>query len=493
MGQGCPDTAACDTRYYGFFNQVYGAAWQLKRYAQPAGHEPVLHLVRAGKDLERPLQPGRRLRVVSGPHPEPGDGQPLLLHAVPAERRGAASRVRRGRRAARRTATATSTTTSRTGSGRDWFGSRQGDTLQVLQVTGTTERYVVSQGARWRLATPEMAAQFTWISPVRDVSRSDIDSYQDRGTAGRAIRTNSGIVYLLDSGQRLRPRDLAQVADFGWNYDTLPIASDTQAARYRDGGTLERVVRADGQSWLIQGGTRRQILDLGLLPRYGIPALATDISGTMMAGYPVSSPVVGVGVYRDATNAYRVLTDAGVFVLPDAATATAIGRSARQLAPEIDHLSAGDRPTATAHDLGGKGVRTPRGRMARGVFDRVPGGIALHRASEWRSRGHRLGRADGQPALHPRTIGCTGLPRLRGDDSGGLEHRAGMDHAHLRSQSSDLGGHRRRHRRRRRTRGSGSHRRRDRLPPRWDARVSAPRLHPGEVMGRRLRDAADRH
>jgi uncharacterized protein with LGFP repeats len=41
MGQGCPDTAACDTRYYGFFNQVYGAAWQLKRYANPAGTSAV--------------------------------------------------------------------------------------------------------------------------------------------------------------------------------------------------------------------------------------------------------------------------------------------------------------------------------------------------------------------------------------------------------------------------------------------------------------------
>ncbi|WP_439591567.1 FG-GAP repeat domain-containing protein [Microbacterium sp.] len=37
MGQGCPDTAACDTRYYGFFNQVFGAAWQFKRYANPPG------------------------------------------------------------------------------------------------------------------------------------------------------------------------------------------------------------------------------------------------------------------------------------------------------------------------------------------------------------------------------------------------------------------------------------------------------------------------
>lgn len=37
MGQGCPDTAECDSRYYGFFNQVYGAAWQFKRYANPPG------------------------------------------------------------------------------------------------------------------------------------------------------------------------------------------------------------------------------------------------------------------------------------------------------------------------------------------------------------------------------------------------------------------------------------------------------------------------
>jgi uncharacterized protein with LGFP repeats len=34
MGQGCPDTAACDSRYYGFFNQVYGAARQFQIYTE---------------------------------------------------------------------------------------------------------------------------------------------------------------------------------------------------------------------------------------------------------------------------------------------------------------------------------------------------------------------------------------------------------------------------------------------------------------------------
>ncbi|MGN6125904.1 MAG: hypothetical protein ACTHON_05025 [Humibacter sp.] len=31
-GYGCPDTAACDADYFGFFNQLYNAAWQFREY-----------------------------------------------------------------------------------------------------------------------------------------------------------------------------------------------------------------------------------------------------------------------------------------------------------------------------------------------------------------------------------------------------------------------------------------------------------------------------
>jgi len=41
-GFGCPDTAACDDQYYGFFNQLYNASAQFKRYAQnPYGYAHV--------------------------------------------------------------------------------------------------------------------------------------------------------------------------------------------------------------------------------------------------------------------------------------------------------------------------------------------------------------------------------------------------------------------------------------------------------------------
>jgi putative cell wall-binding protein len=40
MGAGCPDTAACDSNYYGFFNQVHYGAYLFKRYTMPPGTGP---------------------------------------------------------------------------------------------------------------------------------------------------------------------------------------------------------------------------------------------------------------------------------------------------------------------------------------------------------------------------------------------------------------------------------------------------------------------
>ena len=37
MGFACPDTAVCDAQYSWFYNQMYKAAWQLKRYGNPPG------------------------------------------------------------------------------------------------------------------------------------------------------------------------------------------------------------------------------------------------------------------------------------------------------------------------------------------------------------------------------------------------------------------------------------------------------------------------
>lgn len=40
MGYGCPDTSPCNTEFYGFYNQVYKAAWAFQRYGMPSGTGP---------------------------------------------------------------------------------------------------------------------------------------------------------------------------------------------------------------------------------------------------------------------------------------------------------------------------------------------------------------------------------------------------------------------------------------------------------------------
>ena len=68
MGYGCPDTADCDAEYYGFFQQVYKGASQLKRYGNPAG---------SGSNFTR-YPVGRSVAVQYNPNAACGSGQVLI-------------------------------------------------------------------------------------------------------------------------------------------------------------------------------------------------------------------------------------------------------------------------------------------------------------------------------------------------------------------------------------------------------------------------------
>ncbi|MFB2599290.1 hypothetical protein ACEXQE_15975 [Herbiconiux sp. P17] len=48
-GFACPDTAPCDAEYSGFYNQVYKAAWQYKRYSNPPGTSAFFNWFPVGK------------------------------------------------------------------------------------------------------------------------------------------------------------------------------------------------------------------------------------------------------------------------------------------------------------------------------------------------------------------------------------------------------------------------------------------------------------
>ena len=118
MGQGCPDTADCDVRYYGFFNQVQGAAWQFKRYANPVGTTKVFTWYAPGKTWNVRYHPNAACG--SSPVYIQNQATANLYYYTPYQPNGAALAAGYSARRTRvpATATATSSSSSPTGSAR---------------------------------------------------------------------------------------------------------------------------------------------------------------------------------------------------------------------------------------------------------------------------------------------------------------------------------------------------------------------------------------
>ena len=64
-GYACPDTAPCDERFFGFYNQVYNAAKQFKRYANPPGTSRFFTWFPVGKESNVRWHP--RISCGTGP------------------------------------------------------------------------------------------------------------------------------------------------------------------------------------------------------------------------------------------------------------------------------------------------------------------------------------------------------------------------------------------------------------------------------------------
>ena len=112
-GYACPDTAACDAKYFGFFNQVYRAAWQFREYTV----HPKDWRYRIGTNRIQ-YHPDASCGAGKVHDREPGDREPVQLHAVPAERRDARDPRRARAAPARRSATSTSRGSTTSGSAR---------------------------------------------------------------------------------------------------------------------------------------------------------------------------------------------------------------------------------------------------------------------------------------------------------------------------------------------------------------------------------------
>jgi hypothetical protein len=256
MGQGCPDTAACDTRYYGFFNQVYGGAWQLKRYANPPGTSQFFTWYAPGKTWDVLYHPNRacgtsRVAIQN-------QATANLYYYTPYRPNAAALRAGYG----------TGDSCSSYGNRNfynyftDWFGSTQVISARLIQSGDPV--YLVSGSRRYHVQKPEFAEFAAVFGQPMRVDSGFVAAYMDSGVATLYLRNASnGDVSFLRGGARHWFPSCTLVAAWGSKCGAETVLTGSDYSRIKSGAAMSwfATTAFDDSTLLIESDQLRPVYD----------------------------------------------------------------------------------------------------------------------------------------------------------------------------------------------------------------------------------------
>lgn len=279
MGQGCPDTAGCDARYFGFFNQVYGAAWQLKRYANPPGTSQYFTWYAPGRTWNIRFHPDASCG--SSPVYIANQATANLFYYTPYQPNAAAMAAGHGE----------GDRCSAYGNRNfynyftDWFGSTRGASVTLAKSDSSSTVWIVSRGSRWALTDVTEWNELNRVfGPTHTVGDSYIQALVNRGIGSNIVRdAATGAMAVIDEGKAWGLASCADVATWGGTCDN-PV--DLESTTYRKapvGPVVGAYLRTHGSShWgRVESGTVRVLYD---------GASAQRLNGGVLPSAPRMSP-----------------------------------------------------------------------------------------------------------------------------------------------------------------------------------------------------------
>lgn len=300
-GYGCPDTADCDAAYYGFFNQVYMAALQFKRYAaNPTGWNHIA---------------GRVNNIRYHPNAACGSSAVLIKNQATA---GLYNYTPYQPNA--------SALANLYGSGdacgaygnrnfwrmyTDWFGSPN-VTSSLLRTESNATVYLVTGNVKHPISSLEILGALSPLGQVAYVSSSYLDRFTTSHVVGRTIRANNGSIYFYDAGIKLPVISCAQAADYGGSCASNGYVqlTDAQIASFVTGPPLGPVLGTTaGSRYFVTAGTKREILDDQSQALAGLPVGYNVLTEGAVSGLPLAAPVIRDSAYvrTRSTSDYSLL------------------------------------------------------------------------------------------------------------------------------------------------------------------------------------------
>lgn len=223
MGHNCPDTAACDPRFAGFQNQVYGAARQFQIYAE-------------GRYFTY-YAPGKTWNILYNPTRACGSSPVYianratagLYYYTPYQPNPAAIAAGYG----------TGDKCSAHGNRNfyqyfvDWFGSTQTSNMTIVKTAANADVFLISGGNRWRIADGESYGELVAAyGPLRVVTDSALKTFSLQGTTTSVLRDGStGTMAIVQGGQTHRIPTCELVAIWGSSCASPTTVSSTLFTR----------------------------------------------------------------------------------------------------------------------------------------------------------------------------------------------------------------------------------------------------------------------
>jgi hypothetical protein len=273
MGMACPDTAPCDTAYYGFQNQVYGAARQLKLYGMVSGFRH---------------NAGQTVDLLYHPNASCGSSRVLienkataaLYNYTPYQPNRAALNAGYG---------ASSDPCSSYGNRNfynyftDWFGPTNATPSMIKDGDHV---YLVTRSGKYHITRETLAEYQRVFGTPTPVSSAYAARFPTHGEATHYIRNaQTGEVALLQDGQRHRFPTCGDVQTWGSRCGTETTLSPVEFNRVPVGAEITRFARTSSTPFVQM------------------------ISGTTL--YPLYSPA-SVAAFNDGKTPYAAM-------MPDAA------------------------------------------------------------------------------------------------------------------------------------------------------------------------------
>lgn len=282
-GFGCPDTAPCDAEYYGFFNQVYNAARQFKKYARDAS----LFNYRNSRNnfiLYNPNSSCGGSNVFITTQATAG-----LYNYTPYQPNQAALNNLYG-----------------TGDGcsaygnrnfwrlyNDWFGRPTG--TPILQGTTSTV-FLVNNGVRYGVSSSEMLYNYGLLyTPVTPTSDSYLGSLADGGVLSSLFTIDGDpTVYVADGGRKIGIPSAGTCTMWGFDCTNgVKQVSYDVGASLADGGVLQPLLAYNNTVYKMQSGVRRPYLSAQAAAEDGADLRqVTVMTSSANIGNSVGAPII---------------------------------------------------------------------------------------------------------------------------------------------------------------------------------------------------------